>query len=145
MLRTAFFIIGGVLIVVLAIFLGQRFWQDKSQLPTSVVEAQTAAELTEAARYLNAQAPIQLDEITTLESAETDHIVMIYNNKVARDASEFERATFEAERRTFLVEFVCGNDDMVITLDAGGSFRYNWVDKSDQFIGTVTITGSDCP
>lgn len=139
--RTPFYIAAALVLVVLGSLIRHWVW-DTTQGPSQM---QTAAELAEAARILNAQAPIELDEITTLESAETDNIIMIYNNKVASDASEFDKASFETERRAFLVEFVCGNDGMAITLDAGGSFRYNWVDRSDQFIGSVTISGADCP
>ncbi len=108
-------------------------------------ENQIASELLEAANALNAQAPIELDQYTTLISAETDHIIMIYNNRVSLDPSELDLSTFETERRTHLVGFVCGNEGMRLTLDAGGSFKYNWVDQSSQPIGSVTISASDCP
>lgn len=130
--------------IAVAVFFGVRAYLGETS-GGSETEVKVAEGLAEAAAQLNAQAPIKLDNITTLVSAKADHVTMIYLNQVAVDPGHFEEAKFEADQKTRLIGFVCGEENMRKTLNLGGRFRYDWIDKTGEAIGSVSILRSDCP
>lgn len=108
-----------------------------------ITEAELAAALASAATEINAQAPIQLDEITTLVSADASGTNLTYTNKVSVSA-EALGSDFEEARREDLKDFVCGNKDMMITIDHGGSFTYKYIGNNEELIASIDITKRDC-
>ena len=108
-----------------------------------ITEAELAAALASAATEINAQAPIQLDEITTLVSANASDINLTYTNRVSVSA-EALGTDFEEARKEDLKAFVCGNKDMMITIDRGGSFTYKYIGKNEELIASIDIAKRDC-
>jgi hypothetical protein len=91
---------------------------------------------------INSAAPLTVDEITSLESAETSGTTLQYNYQVAVDASGVT-----AEMRTAIDRDtranVCGSSDMASTIGNGGAYRYVWNDRSGRPIHTLLV--DRCP
>lgn len=106
-------------------------------------EAELAAGLAAAAREINAQVPVELDEMTTLVSANASGADLTYTNRISVDAVEVD-ANFEELQRDVLKELVCGNEDMMVTINHGGSFTYEYIDPNGKPVASIGISKPDC-
>ena len=96
-----------------------------------------------AAQEIRKQAPIQIDEITTLQSAHSVGKTLIYNYRLSLRKSDIND-NFVAEMRKSLKHNVCQNKGMRITLNIGGEFTYIYLSLDGLLIGEIKITSSDC-
>jgi hypothetical protein len=96
-----------------------------------------------AAQEIRKQAPIQIDEITTLQSAHSVGKTLIYNHRLSLRKSDIND-NFVAEMRKSLKHNVCQNKGMRITLNIGGEFTYIYLSLDGLLIGEIKITSSDC-
>lgn len=92
----------------------------------------------EAARQLNPQLPLRVDEITTIVSVAAVGAEFAYNVRVNVDAD----SVTEAMRRALgdnTRAFVCNASDMRTTIGNGGSYRYSWSDRSGRPLHELLI------
>jgi hypothetical protein len=92
----------------------------------------------ESARQLNAQMPMRVDEVTTVESVAAFGAEFVYNVRVEVDAAAVTgqmRDQLSAGTRNY----VCNAADMRRTIGNGGSYRYRWADRSGRTVNEVLI------
>jgi hypothetical protein len=92
----------------------------------------------QAAESLNRQLPMQIDEMTILESVAAEGTLLTYSARIT-----MTRAELPADAAELLGEstrrYVCGTTDMVETISYGGSYRYVWIDANGQPVHQLTI------
>jgi hypothetical protein len=96
----------------------------------------------EAARQMNAQTPIRVDELTTLTGVEASGTHLVYVSRIDLDAATLDSgapARMEQSTRAY----VCQQEDMRNTMSLGGSYGYRWTDRSGQKIHEIRI--DRCP
>ena len=92
----------------------------------------------ESARQLNAQMPMRVDEVTTVESVAAVGAEFVYYVRVDVDAATITgaiRDNLSAGTRNY----VCNAADMRRTIGNGGSYRYRWSDRSGRAVNEVLI------
>lgn len=102
-----------------------------------------AAEM--AAVELRKQLPIQIDEITTLQTVVSAGKTLIYHHRLSLKKSDVDIDYFIAKMRENLKNNVCQQKQMKSILDKGGNYAYSYLSADGLFIGEITITSSDCP
>lgn len=93
---------------------------------------------------INRQAPIELDDLTTLTGAEIEGMHVTYKNALKQRLTPAEVDDFKRYQAPALVTAVCENADMQASLNGGASFTYTYVDESDAEVGNFTISKKDC-
>ena len=94
------------------------------------------------ARQLNAQTPLRVDDVTTLQSVVAMDAVLLYNQSVevdVQDVTSGDRTRMEATIRSN----VCSLSEMRLTISFGGTYAYIWSDRSGRLIHRVRI--DRCP
>ena len=92
----------------------------------------------ESARQLNAQMPMRVDEITTVESVAAFGPEFVYNVRLDVDSAAVTgqmRDQMSAGTRSY----VCNAADMRRTIGNGGSYRYRWADRAGRTVNEVLI------
>ena len=92
-----------------------------------------------AAQQINAQTPMRVDDITTLESVTTSGTTVIYNQRANVDVRDIT-APIRAQMDQTVRRNVCASEQMRNTISYGGGYRYIWVDRAGAFIHRVDIT-----
>lgn len=98
-----------------------------------------------AAVEIRKQLPIQIDEITTLQTVMSAGKTLIYTYRLSRKKSDMDIDYFIANKRENLKSNVCQQKGMKSILDKGGNFTYSYLSSDGLYIGEITITLSDCP
>lgn len=93
---------------------------------------------------INRQAPIKLDELTTLASAELVDLHVTYKNELRQKLTAEEIETFQKDQGSALLQGVCENPDMQTSLNGGAFFTYEYVDETGTLVGDFTISKKDC-
>ena len=94
----------------------------------------------DAARQANAQLPAQVDEITRLVRMTSSGPTLTYHYTIARRLAEMPanvRDLIETATRAY----VCGQQNMVHTMQMGGVYAYRWLDPDGRLIDQIQITG----
>jgi len=94
----------------------------------------------EAARQLNAQTPIQVDELSAVRSVTAEGAQLTYHMQVQvnlADVTDAQRAGVVQSTRGN----VCGLEQMRRTMAMGGSYRYIWTDRTGAEIARTVIAG----
>jgi len=111
---------------------------DDAPATRAQLRAVVACANAHAARQLNAQTPIRVDEITSLQSIVAMDTLLIYNNQVNVDARDIPaEAKFRLEQNTR--DYVCRSPEMRQTIVNGGSYGYVWIDRSGALIHQARI------
>ena len=111
-----------------------------AELTESQRRALIACANATAARQLNSQMPMRVDDITILESVEAVGTTVVYNQRAnvdARNVTPAIKASIDQSVRAN----VCGSEDMRSTISYGGAYTYVWIDRSGNFIHRLHITG----
>ena len=112
----------------------EREWQAGRVGIVDVVACANA----ESARQLNAQMPMRVDEITTVESVAAFGPEFVYNVRVEVDAAGVTAAmrdNLSAGTRNY----VCNAADMRQTIGNGGRYRYRWADRAGRPVNEILI------
>ena len=91
-----------------------------------------------AAEQINAQTPMRVDDVTTLESVTVSGTTVIYHQRVdidGRNVTPAMKTSIDQAVRTR----VCGSENMRNTIVNGGAYAYNWVDRSGAFLHRLEI------
>ena len=108
-------------------------------MPASERLALVACANRYAAQQINAQTPMRVDEITTLERVETSGATVIYHQRVAVDGANVTTAMKQNLDQS-VRGHVCGSEQMRNTISYGGAYRYMWTDRSGTFLHRLDIT-----
>ena len=98
-----------------------------------------------AARELRKQVPIQIDEITTLQSVIVLGKRVMYNNRIAMKTSDLDTDYFIEGMKKNLRYNICQHKVTVSFLDKGAIFMYAYFGSDGLLIGEISITSSTCP
>ena len=98
-----------------------------------------------AAVELRKQLPIQIDEITTLQTVISVGKTLIYQYRLSRKKSDIDIDYFIENKRENLSSNVCQQNGMKSILDKGGKFTYSYLSSDGLYIGEIKVTLSDCP
>lgn len=112
----------------------EREWQAGRVGIVDVVACANA----ESARQLNAQMPMRVDEVTTVESVAAFGPEFVYNVRVEVDAAGVTAAmrdNLSAGTRNY----VCNAADMRQTIGNGGRYRYRWADRAGRPVNEILI------
>ena len=93
-----------------------------------------------SARQINAQLPVQIDDVTRLDRVTTQGTELTYHYSVARRARDLP-ARFRPAIEQSTRGHVCGEPQMVQTMRRGGVYAYRWVDANGVPIHQIRITG----
>lgn len=93
---------------------------------------------------INRDAPIKLDELTTLTSATLEDLHVTYKNQLHQTLAQEDIDTFRNEQGAALLSGVCENPDMQISLNGGALFTYQYVDETGALVGDFTVSKKDC-
>ncbi len=117
---------------------------EEQRLPLSEFNAAQRRRLVtcifeDTARQINAQLPVQIDQLMRLERITTAGPALIYHYRVAR-----RRAELPADAAQMLEQStrsnVCAQQNMVQTMGLGGSYGYRWVDSAGVQIHQINIS-----
>lgn len=121
----------------------QQFGRDL--VPATTPGAQSlSAQLAEGARKLNASAPLRVDELTTLISAEADGDKLVYNYRLGQAARNIDTKRLRKEQHRVLSDRVCNDRNTKYILDAGGELIFNYRDAKEAPILSISMTGTNC-
>ena len=111
---------------------------DDAPATRAQLRAVVACANAHAARQLNTQTPIRVDEVTSLQSVVAMDTLLVYNNQVNLDAGDIPA---EARRRLEqnTRDYVCRSNEMRQTIANGGSYGYVWLDRSGALIHQTRI------
>ena len=98
-----------------------------------------------AAAEVRKQLPIQIDEITTLQTVFSAGKTGIYQYRLSLIRGDIDVDYFIAKMRENLRNNVCQQKQMKYILDEGGDYKYVYMSSDGLLIGEITITPSDCP
>ena len=111
-----------------------------SELSAAQRETMMSCAQGEAARQLNAQTPILVDEISAVDAVTAEGTQLTYHMQVLvnlADVTDAQRAgVVQATRGN-----VCGLEQMRRTMAMGGSYRYIWTDRTGAEIARTVIAG----
>lgn len=108
------------------------------KLPPGKRRTQLGCWVREGSKNMNRKLPKQVDSATVLESTSASGVTLIYHNKVDVLRSEIP-ADKLAQFKESVRNKVCGAADMATMIKHGESFRYEWVDRNSQLIGTLVV------
>jgi hypothetical protein len=92
----------------------------------------------ETAAQIDPQLPIKVDDTTSMVAISATGARINYTYVVNRAASDFSPSQ-KANIATNARQSVCGDPDMLATLNRGGSYFYRWLDRSGAVIQTALI------
>ena len=91
-----------------------------------------------SAEEINRQLPLRVDELTVLNRVEAQGMNLTYFQTVSIPAAQVT-----AEGREAVISGtrgnVCRSQDMALTIQRGGSYRYVWADPNGQIIAETRI------
>lgn len=94
----------------------------------------------EAARQLNAQTPIRVDELSSVTAVSAEGTQLTYHMQVQVDAAAVTAAQRDGVAQATRNN-VCGLEQMRRTMTNGGSYRYVWTDQAGTEITRTVIAG----
>ncbi|MBN47833.1 MULTISPECIES: hypothetical protein [unclassified Methylophaga] len=100
----------------------------------------------EAEVFINAQAPIKIDDQTRLEKALAgpgDMITYFYTLTTV-SVAEVEPATVLEKIKPKLLSSLCKNAEMQPVLQAGAKIVYVYSDKNSEDVGRIEVVAADC-
>ncbi|MEL7691437.1 hypothetical protein [Citromicrobium bathyomarinum] len=92
----------------------------------------------ETAAQIDPQLPMKLDDTTSIVAISATGARLNYTYVVNRAASDFSPSQKEYIA-TSARKSVCGDPDMLATLNRGGSYFYRWLDRSGAVLQTALI------
>lgn len=101
-----------------------------------------AERLAEAARQINAEAPIAIDAMTSLTAAESSANRITYRYEVSRQLSAPQVARFRELAGSDTRRAICAREETRALIDDGGEIEYAYFGPSDAYLFSTTIT--DC-
>lgn len=109
-----------------------------SELSAAQREAMMSCAQGEAARQLNAQTPIRVDELTAVTAISAEGTQLTYHMQVQVNAADVTDAQRTAVAQSTRAN-VCGLEQMRRTMSNGGSYRYIWTDRAGAEIARTVI------
>ncbi|MGJ8536207.1 MAG: hypothetical protein ACSHW2_03575 [Parasphingopyxis sp.] len=118
---------------------------DKDEPAAPVADARPAnsgleAGLAEAARQINAQVPISIDELTTVTAARVQGSRIQYRYELSREFSAAQIAQFRQFASTQNPESICGNAETRSLINLGGEIEYVYYGPGDRYLFSTPIT-----
>lgn len=108
-------------------------------------EGALAVALRQAATELSKQLPKRLDKVTTLTAVMSVEGTLIYSYRLDFNKDKIDTRQFLGAKKTRLTDNVCNTPSMRVTLRAGGTFAYQYMDETNRRIGEVEVTEKSCP
>ncbi len=93
----------------------------------------------DTSRQINAQLPVQVDELTRLDRTTTSGPLLTYHYRVARRRAELPDNVAELLEQGTRSN-VCGQSNMVQTMGLGGIYGYRWIDSAGAPIHQLQIS-----
>ena len=134
----------GIKFVSVGVTSKQKTKQQSQANNSKKMEQIVALAQAKAAKALREQLPIQVDSVTTLQSALSVGKTLIYNYLVAVKLDEIDRDAMMKKIGKTLKNNVCGQEKMVSAMNYGGSFRYVYMAEDGNLIGDIMLTAADC-
>lgn len=97
-----------------------------------------------AAKNLQKQLPMQIDEMTTLQNATSAGVTVVYHYRVKLRKSEIDHLEFINSMRSKLKTNVCAQEDMAYTMKYGGRYKYSYFGSDGIEIGHIEIDKTYC-
>jgi hypothetical protein len=97
----------------------------------------------EAKEAIDPTLPKRIDGVTVLTAVRDDGITFTYEYKIERDRAELPPEFKDALGKKALA-IACGNDRSRKILQAGGRYGFEYSDKFDQMLLSVTVSKHDC-
>lgn len=89
--------------------------------------------------------PITVDDVTTLESIDSDGLSVIYGYRLKLSGlNDGEKSKFEADMKNENTKNACNNPDMSKFLELGVSYIYNYHDLDNVRINGFEVTKEIC-
>ena len=126
-------------IVVLAMMLGIAGQVEAQDYREIVAKAQR-----DGAKLLREQLPIKLDDYTTLTDVKAVNTNLRYHYTVNAKRSEIDLNQFISQMSSTLESKVCGQNDMRLTIEHGGTYTYLYVGSDGLSLGDFTIGKRAC-
>ena len=97
------------------------------------------AELASAAAALVRQAPVQVDEMTTLVGATAEGATLTYHLVIAADRSHLDLRKARSILASTSRRKICGDPDTRQAIEGGAAFNYVFTDRKGRTIADVVI------
>lgn len=136
------------LVIILAIVFNNR--NDPSSASDSkqqLSELQSIEEgFMEAEVFINAQAPIKIDDQTRLEKALAGpgDLMTYFYSLTTVTVAEVEPAALLENIKPKLLSSLCNNADMLPVLQAGAKLVYVYSDINGEDVGRIEVVAADC-
>lgn len=119
--------------------------EDKDQQPEAAASPRPAnpgleAGLAEAARQINTQVPISIDELTTVTAARVQGNRIQYRYELSREFSAAQIAQFRQFASRQNPESICGNAETRSLINLGGEIEYVYYGPGDRYLFSTPIT-----
>lgn len=100
----------------------------------------------EAEVFINAQAPIKIDDQTRLEKALAGpgDLMTYFYTLTTVTVAEVEPTTVLENIRPKLLSNLCNNAEMQPVLQAGAKIVYVYSDKNSEDVGRIEVVAADC-
>jgi hypothetical protein len=108
------------------------------ELGPAAREALLACSQARAADALRERLPMQVDEVTTMESIAVEGTMLVYTSRIALDRSDLREDAAQILDQSTRTN-VCSQEDMAATLSYGGAYAYVWLDRSGNLIHRAEI------
>lgn len=99
----------------------------------------------EAAANLRKQLPLQVDELTTLQTVLSAGPMLMYSYLLGMTYADIDHDFFSGEMPKILLFNVCGSPEMVNTMALGAVYKYTYLSRDGRLVGTFSIAKNDCP
>ncbi|HEX2763168.1 MAG TPA: hypothetical protein VHM92_04895 [Allosphingosinicella sp.] len=112
---------------------------DTGAMSKAELSKRLACVIREAGKSLQAQLPMKVDALTTLQRVSTEELMFTYHYDVDLLRSDVAAGAFESVRAA-VREKVCNDPNMRNTIGLGGSYRYLWNDRKGEQLGELTVS-----
>ncbi len=113
--------------------------KDDSQASRGPVDPELAAAVQVAARAANAQAPMRIDQITTMTGATARGVRIIYRYEVSRPIPQQQVDAMRDRIAELNARSVCSRQEIRQIIDRGAEIEYAYYGPGDQFLFSTPI------
>lgn len=152
MKKTLFLTLGFILFVTI-VLIASGLLRDSSLPPIATDERRQLSDdqsieegFLEAEAFINAQAPIKIDDQTRLNKAIAGpgDLMTYYYSLTQVTVADVEPATVLKDIKPKVLKSLCSNPDMQPVLQAGARLVYVYSDMAGKEVGRINVTAADC-
>lgn len=108
-----------------------------------ISEDELVSIIKQSSHEINENLPQKIDEITVLTHTEARGTSLVYLYTLDLKADDLN-PEFPTQQTSALSIAVCGKDNMIITIQNGGSFIYRYADSDSRLIEEIEIGREEC-